>query len=71
MNLTSTTYEVFFLMTSSEYYHQSVVLTGKLAITDFTVAQGAIALAIANYGSAWNMWPFKANEGTSTNFIAL
>jgi len=69
MNMSSTAYEVFYLLTTSEYYYQSVVFTQKLGAA-YSVTQGAISLVAGTFGAAWNMWPFLANEATSTNYIA-
>ena len=57
-------------MTSSEYYHPSVLFSAKMGLATFAVTQGGIALANTDYGSAWNFWPFKANEATASTTIA-
>ena len=57
-------------MTSSEYYHPSVLFSAKIGAANFAVTDGTIALANTTYGSAWNFWPFKANEATASTTIA-
>jgi len=60
----SAAYEAFWLLTTSEYYYDSVLFSGSVAAAaaNLAVTQGAVALTAATYGSAWNFWPFKTNE---------
>jgi len=70
MNYVGSDYDAFFLLTSSEYYYQSVMLSFELDSTDVTPTQGAVAFTNTLYGSIWNFWPFKAAETSTSSYIA-
>lgn len=64
-------FDAFFLLTSSEYYYQSVLFSVETGAVGFAVTQGNVALATATFGSAWNFWPFKLDEATAgTGIVA-
>jgi len=71
MNYASVTYEAFYLLTTSEYYWNSVLLSAKLSTSlNLLVKDNTVAFLRANFGSIWNFWLFKATETTATNYYA-
>jgi len=68
VNYASTTYEMYFLLTTSEYYWNSVVFTAPNLSVEFDLAAGAITLARATYGSIWNFWLFEANNAAASTY---
>jgi len=71
MNYKSTDYDAFALLTSAEHYHASIILSFLPDAADVTPTQGTISFTNTTYGQLWDFWPFKSDETTSTNYIAL
>lgn len=64
--------EAYYLLTSSEYYYKSILLSMQKDSADFAPIQGLAAATLANatYGAVWNFWPFKAAEVTAGTKIS-
>ena len=62
--------EAYYLLTSSEYYYNSILLTVLKDATNFAPLQGSVSLANATYGAVWNFWPFKAAETVASTKIS-
>lgn len=62
-------YDAFFLCTSSEYFYDSILVSGLSNATAFSVSQGDVAWSKATYGAAWNFWPFMAANSGATTLI--
>lgn len=62
--------EAYYLLTSSEYYYNSILLTVLKDAANFAPLQGSVSLANATYGAVWNFWPFKAAETVASTKIS-
>lgn len=72
INYSALTKEAYYLLTSSEYYYKSILLSVVKDGSEFAPIQGLAAATLANatYGAVWNFWPFKAAEVTATTKIS-
>ena len=72
INYSALAKEAYYLLTSSEYYYKSILLSMQKDSADFAPIQGLAAATLANatYGAVWNFWPFKAAEVTATTKIS-
>jgi len=59
---------MYFLLTTSEYYWNSVVFTAPNLTVEFDVTNGSVVLARATYGSIWNFWLFEANNAAASTY---
>jgi hypothetical protein len=72
INYSALAKEAYYLLTSSEYYYKSILLSVVKDGSEFAPIQGlpAATLANATYGAVWNFWPFKAAEVTAGTKIS-
>ena len=70
INYSALTKEAYYLLTSSEYYYKSILLSVVKDGSEFAPIQGSISLANATYGAVWNFWPFKAAETVASTKIS-
>lgn len=67
-NISGTNNEIMYLVTSNEYYSDSMIVSSAIAVANIsdmggtTLVANVPALAIADYGSIWGLYMFKKEE---------